>query len=46
MKNSFYYYHRQNEFILRLVLLPFTLCLWAIKKLWQTVAKRHTHQKH
>lgn len=46
MKNSFYYYHRQNELILRLALLPFTLCLWVIKKLCSAIAKRHTHQKH
>lgn len=46
MKNSFYYYHRQNELILRLMLLPFTLCLWAIKKLCSAIAKRHTYQKH
>ena len=46
MKNCFYYYHRQNEIILQIVLLPFTLIVWAIKKLFQLAKRRHATQKH
>ena len=46
MQNPFNFYHRQNEIILQLVLLPFTLVIWLIKKLVQATKKRYTHQKH
>ena len=46
MKNNFYYYHKQNEYCLRLVLLPFTLAVYAIKKLLQIAKRRHATQKH
>lgn len=46
MKNSFYYYHEQNEYCLRLVLLPFTLTVYAIKKLLQIAKRRHDTRKH
>ena len=46
MKNSFYYYHKQNEYCLRLVLLPFTLIVWAIKKLLQIAKCQHATDKH
>ena len=46
MKNSFYYYHKQNEIILQIVLLPFTLVVWLIKKLMQIAKTRYTTRKH
>lgn len=46
MKNNFYYYHKQNEIILKLVLLPFTLIIFIIKKLVQTTKKRYVTRKH
>ena len=46
MKNSFNFYYKQNELCLRLVLLPFTITLWVIKKLVQAIAKRFATQKH
>lgn len=46
MKNSFYYYHKQNEIILNLVLLPFTVIIWAIKKLVKLIIHRRTTKKH
>lgn len=47
MKNCFYFYHKQTEFILKLTLLPFTLLFLFIKTLWQFVKKRHnTHKQN
>lgn len=46
MKNSFNFYYKQNELCLRLVLLPFTLAVYAIKKLLQIAKRRHVTQKH
>ena len=46
MKNCFNYYHRQNEIILQIVLLPFTLVVWAIKKLVQAANRRYANRKH
>ena len=45
MKNSFYYYNKQNEYCLKLVLLPFILIMYAIKKLLQIKKQRYTTQK-
>lgn len=46
MKNNFYYYHKQNELCLKLILLPFTVTFWVIKKLVQTIKKRYATRKH
>ena len=46
MKNSFYYYNKQNEYCLKLVLLPFTLIVYAIKKLLHVIKHRYIPQKH
>lgn len=46
MQNTFNYYYKQNEIILKIVLLPFTLTFWAIKKLVQIITKRHLNKKH
>lgn len=46
MKNSFYYYHKQNEYCLKLVLLPFTITFWVIKKLVQAITKRYATKKY
>lgn len=46
MKNSFYYYHKQNEIILNLVLLPFTLIIFVIKKLVHLALRWRTTRKH
>ena len=45
MKNCFYFYHKQTEFILKLTLLPFTLIFLFIKKLWQFIKKRQNTNK-
>lgn len=46
MQRYFNFYYKQNEFCLRLVLLPFTLIVWAIKKLLQIAKRRHATDKH
>lgn len=46
MQNAFNFYHKQNETILKIVLLPFTLILWAIKKLVKVITKRLVNRKH
>lgn len=46
MQNTFNHYYKQNEIILKIVLLPFTLTFWAIKKLVQAIAKRFLNKKH
>lgn len=46
MKNNFNFYYKQNELCLKLVLLPFTLAVYAIKKLFQIVKRRYANRKH
>ena len=46
MQNTFNHYYKQNEIILKIVLLPFTLAFWAIKKLVNTIIKRLLNKKH
>ena len=46
MQNTFNFYYKQNETILKIVLLPFTLTFWAIKKLVKVITKRHLNRKH
>ena len=46
MQNTFNYYYKQNEIILKIVLLPFTLIFWAIKKLVKVITKRSLNKKH
>lgn len=46
MQNTFNFYYKQNEIILKIVLLPFTLIFWAIKKLVKVITKRHLNKKH
>ena len=46
MQNAFNHYYKQNEIILKIVLLPFTLTFWAIKKLVKVITKRHMNKKH
>ena len=46
MQNPFNFYHRQNEIILQLVLLPFTLAAWLIKKAYKAIASRYANRKH
>lgn len=45
MRNCFYHYHQQTEFILQLALLPFTLLCFLIKKIWQFAKTRHNTNK-
>lgn len=46
MQKTFKHYYNQNQFLLKLVLLPFIVTFWLIKKLVQLAAKRLIHQKH
>lgn len=46
MQNTFNFYYKQNETILKIVLLPFTLTFWAIKKLVKVITKRPLNKKH
>ena len=43
---QYHSYTKQNIICLKLVLLPFTVTFWAIKKLATTIKKRHMLQKH
>lgn len=45
MQKTFNHYYKQNQLLLKLVLLPFIITFWLIKKLVQLTAKRLTHQK-
>ena len=46
MQSIFKHYYEQNDICLRLVLLPFTITLWVIKKLVQAIIKRFVNHKH
>ena len=46
MQKTFNHYYKQNQLLLKLVLLPFIITFWLIKKLVQLAAIRVTHQKH
>lgn len=46
MQNRFNFYYKQNEIILKIVLLPFTLTFWVIKKLVKVITKRLLNKKH
>lgn len=46
MQKTFKHYYNQNQLLLKLVLLPFIITFWLIKKLVQFITKRLTHQKH
>lgn len=46
MQKTFNHYYKQNELCLKLVLLPFTLAVYAIKKLLQLVKRRYANRKH
>ena len=46
MQKTFNHYYKQNEICLKIVLLPFTVTFWVIKKLFQVAAKRFTNKKH
>ena len=46
MQKTFKHYYNQNQLLLKLVLLPFIITFWLIKKLVQLTAKRLRHQKH
>ena len=46
MQKTFNHYYKQNEICLKIVLLPFTLAFWVIKKLVQATAKRFVNKKH
>ena len=46
MQKTFNGYYKQNEMCLRLVLLPFTLTFFVIKKLVQATTKRFVNKKH
>lgn len=46
MQKTFNHYYKQNEICLKLVLLPFTVTFWVIKKLAQAIAKRFVNRKH
>ena len=46
MQKTFNHYYKQNQLLLKLVLLPFIITFLLIKKLVQLAAKRLIHQKH
>ena len=46
MQKTFNHYYKQNQLLLKLVLLPFTITFWLIKKLVQLTTKCLAHQKH
>lgn len=46
MQNTFNHYYKQNEIILKIVLLPFTLAFLAIKKLVKVITERLLNKKH
>lgn len=46
MQKTFNHYYKQNELCLKLVLLPFTVTFWVIKKLVRAIAKRFVNRKH
>lgn len=46
MQKTFSHYYKQNELCLKLVLLPFTLAVYAIKKLFQIAKRRYANRKH
>lgn len=46
MKSSLYYYHQQNEMCLKIVLSPFILAIFIIKKLVQFIKSRYAARKH
>lgn len=46
MQKIFNHYYKQNEMCLKLVLLPFTLTFFVIKKLVQATTQRFMNKKH
>ena len=46
MQKTFSHYYKQNEICLKIVLLPFTVTFWVIKKLLQIVKRRYANRKH
>lgn len=46
MKSCLYYYHKQNEICLKIVLSPFILIIFVIKKLAQLIKRWHAARKH
>lgn len=46
MQTIFNHYYKQNELCIKLVLLPFTIVFWLIKKLVQAITKRLVNKKH
>jgi hypothetical protein len=46
MQKTFNHYYKQNEMCLKLVLLPFTLTFFVIKKLVQATTKCFVNKKH
>lgn len=46
MQKTLKHYYTLNQLCLKLVLLPFTVTFWVIKKLVQATHKRYTTKKH
>lgn len=46
MSKTFSHYYERNELCIKLVLLPFTIVFWLIKKLVQVATKRLVNKKH
>lgn len=46
MQKTFSHYYKQNDICLKIVLLPFTVTFWVIKKLVQAITKRFVNRKH
>lgn len=46
MQKTFNHYYKQNQVCLKLVLLPFIITFWVIKKLVQLTTKRFANKKH
>ena len=46
MQKPFKCYYNTNQLCLKLVLLPFTVTFWVIKKLVQATHKRYTTKKN